>query len=548
MLAAIVFTLAAYLILVNLGYAPLWHDEAPLAVTGRNILLTGGYNGWDGRNLFMALNGTSVNSNLKLVSYPPWQAIPSALGIAVFGSNELGVRFFHSVLGVLSLPLFWLLLKLDFSPRLRLLAFALFALSTQTILFMRVGRYAADSVFFALLMLYAYRLYIGDRGKIWHLALASAAAVLGFFNHFAVAASFALALMAWHVLYYGRQTSRRQWLEISAAGSLSGAVCLSYLVAAGIVFSDEKLEFVNTAYQWSWGKRHTYLIFFNFRELIGLGWLPLWVALWLIYFAAAHIRKKIDAAKSGRKKRRNAPVVDRSIAESEAVIRWGVLLVLFLFFSGLLAVRPVAVHPFADSRYIVPALALCAPLTAAFVDWCWRRWGKICALPVLLTLLLSNALSFPYINPHFFSGEKLRLTLPSLIGEVHRPYRTYTSDIVDYLSIHARQDDTIFAAPWQDFAVLHFYLSDRLIFCCALDDESGVSREQARALGVPLHQGDAQPVWYVSVNRGAPAPRDYELAYASQRLGYPTQRPELEFHLFVPPSVSGGVRIYKRRM
>ncbi|MDE0222902.1 MAG: hypothetical protein OXJ90_26780, partial [Spirochaetaceae bacterium] len=35
-LAAAVLTVAAYLCLVNLDYAALWHDEAPTALIGRN--------------------------------------------------------------------------------------------------------------------------------------------------------------------------------------------------------------------------------------------------------------------------------------------------------------------------------------------------------------------------------------------------------------------------------------------------------------------------------------------------------------------------------
>ena len=50
-LAAGVLAVAAYLSLVNLDYAALWHDEAPAALIGRNLLQRGDISGWDGRNL-----------------------------------------------------------------------------------------------------------------------------------------------------------------------------------------------------------------------------------------------------------------------------------------------------------------------------------------------------------------------------------------------------------------------------------------------------------------------------------------------------------------
>ena len=551
--ALLIFSLAAYLILVNLGYVTLWHDEAPLAVTGRNILLTGGYNGWDGRNLFLtADDALSVNSALQLVAYPPWQALPSALGIALFGSNELGVRFFHSVLGLLALVIFWLLLRLDFrpQPRLRVLAFALFALSAQVLLFLRLGRYVADAIFFALLLFYAYRLYIGEHGKWWHLALAAAAALLGFFNHFAIGAAFALSLLAWHLLYYARSTSRRQWLEITVAALLTAALALYYLIAAGILFGDERLEQgLGTVIHEGMIRSKIYLIYYNYREMLVFGWLPFWVVLWFIYMAAQYVKKNTrkNHRSKGKRKKNNAPL------QEQAVIRWTVLLALFLFLSGIVALRGVATHTFADSRYLAPGLAFTALLSAACLEWLWRQpWGGgRLALPLLLLLLSSNILFYPFVKHLLLPQESVRLTLPSLIGEIHRPYPTYIDDITAYLREHAQPDDTIYIEPWQDFAVLQFYLSDLLRFCCKIDKtKTTIPEETIRALGVPLYRGDAEPDWFVVVGdnnkRGLDEAR-YEQVYVSNQAQYPFYRPELEFHSFRPLPSEGQVQIYRRR-
>ncbi len=549
LVAAFIFVIAAYLILFNLGYAPLWHDESPLAVTGKNIVLTGGYNGWDGRNVFMTLNGASVNSNLKLVSYPPWQAIPSALGIAIFGANEVGVRFFHALLGLFSILIFWQLLRLDFAPqkRLRLLALTLFALSAQTILFMRIGRYAADAIFFTLLAFYCYRLYIGANGKLWHLVVATLAAVLGFLNHYAIGSSIAMAIGVWHLLYYARETSRRQWIEILGASLAVVALCITYLFVAGIIGTSEKLEFTHVDYEYSWFQRHVILIFYNFREMLHFGWLPLWVAVWFfcyLVFPVFTVSKKDKKINTKITKKNN----HSSNNERAAIIRWSVLLALFLFFSGLVAVRPAAGHELADSRYLVPALPLCALIIATFVNWLWRqRGGVFYAVPIFLSLLVSNALSFPYLYPNLFTQEKIRFLLPQLIGEIHRPYIIYLNDLIDYLNTHAEQDDTIFVSPWQDYSIMQFYFSEKLIFCCALNEQSGIPKEKIHELGVPLFEGDIKPVWQVVIGERKPNANEYKLVFQSEKYSYPTQRPELEFHTFRPLPKKGSVYIYRRR-
>jgi len=47
-LALAVLASSAFLCVVNLDYAALWHDEAPTALIGRNLLELGDIVGWDG--------------------------------------------------------------------------------------------------------------------------------------------------------------------------------------------------------------------------------------------------------------------------------------------------------------------------------------------------------------------------------------------------------------------------------------------------------------------------------------------------------------------
>ena len=78
-LALGVLAVAAYLCLANLDYAALWHDEAPAALIGRNLLQRGDITGWDGRNLVGGTNGRTLNAELRDV-LPPLTYLFNAAG------------------------------------------------------------------------------------------------------------------------------------------------------------------------------------------------------------------------------------------------------------------------------------------------------------------------------------------------------------------------------------------------------------------------------------------------------------------------------------
>ena len=88
-LSAAVLAAAAYLCLVNLDYAALWHDEAPTALIAKNLLERGDIVGWDGRNLVGGTNGRTLNEDLRDV-LPPLMYVLNAAGLAVFGVDEAG--------------------------------------------------------------------------------------------------------------------------------------------------------------------------------------------------------------------------------------------------------------------------------------------------------------------------------------------------------------------------------------------------------------------------------------------------------------------------
>ena len=82
-----VLLVSAYLCLVNLDYAALWHDEAVPAFMGKNLLKQGDIIGWDGRNLVGGTNGKTLNEDLR-DPWPPLMYVLNAVGFVIFGVNE----------------------------------------------------------------------------------------------------------------------------------------------------------------------------------------------------------------------------------------------------------------------------------------------------------------------------------------------------------------------------------------------------------------------------------------------------------------------------
>ena len=531
-----IFLASAYLSLVNLGNTTIWIDESASAYMGENLWHSGTLSGWNGRTLLVGENGRAVNSDLMLAAFPPWPAFPIALGIGLFGANEFGVRIFHTLAGLASLLIFWKLLRLDFAaqPRLRVLAFALFALSTHVILFMRIGRYVSHAFLFSFLTFYAYRLYIAPGGRVRHLALAVAATVLGFLNQYAIAASFASALGAWHLIYHFHHTTRRQWVHFGIAAAITCGLCLAYLAWMKIIFSDEDLDFIHKTL--SFPERRVILTVQYFRDLLRSGTLPLWVALWFAWFAYT------------RRHRATAPPSPADDDPTHHILRWAALLALFMAFSVLFSVNDATdFNTVAESRYTSPVLAFTALLTAAFIDWLWqhRRAGRAAAIAALLLVLNTNFLSYPLLYDNINTGKPNYLLLPNLLREVHTArHDDYLRETLTYLDRHARKNETIFAYPWDSgVMVLQFYLSRKLVFCCMLE-HSHLPEEKVRALGAPLYEGDVWPDWMV-IDKGEDFP-GYELVHVSRAHAYPTHRPDIEHHTFAPLRKPPHQYIYRK--
>ena len=580
---AVVFAFAVAVVFVNLGAVALWHDEGANATMARQLVNTGGFGGFTGRNLFVGLNGTALDADLGIAAFPPGPAFPSALGIALFGETPFGLRFFHAVFGALSLLLFAALLRLDFGSaqmsRLRVFAFVCFALSTQALLFMRQGRYYADAFLFSLLAFYCYRAYwlgacrnaqaggaaLAKVPPAAWLALCAVATFLNFANHYAIGAAFAAAMAAWHLLFCARQTTLRHYAGFAVAGAAVAGACALLLWQMGVLGGGKKLEFDSDSYNFSWQKRRLVLLHYYFRDLLRYGWLPLWVALWLAAEAAwalggarafpllrrawqnrgggifAAIARELNNRGKKRKAKAEAAEAAAKAAvtnpEMRAVWRYLALALLFFLVSSLISVQAPSKHPYLDSRYVVPALPFLALVWGGLLCRLASLplgWGAPATGIAAATLLLSNLPTQPYSHPNLFTQERLFLTLPRLLAEVSRPRPTATQEAADFLRDAAAQDDTVYVRPWQDRDVLLFYLDDKLIFCCDLNADSGFDKAKIDALNIPAYQNAALPRWLVTFDGSQDKSGNYKLVFSSSVYPYPTRRPEIEMRTFEP--------------
>lgn len=564
-----VLLVAAYLCLVNLDYAALWHDEAPAAFFGKTLLQQGDIVGWDERNLVGGMNGRTLNEELRDV-LPPLMYVLNAVGFAIFGINEIGARIVHAILGIAALGVFYLLLRqhLPRYPRLRFFIFAFAAGSAQLLLYFRQSRYFSVMVLTLLLLFYLYERYWRSKHPAYLPVLALVAA-LSFFNHYAGGAATMLSLAAYHLLFRARATTRREWVLFAICGAAVTAVGSSYLYWLGVIGGERSgfMEFAGqnpTPYQ---GDKPELVIFVEriwiyTRELFTADWISWSIFLWFagVALIAWQARRKqvVGASRQAQRRVQRANdgtsiaqriLDDFPLATSGKIILMGAL---FALFSAMLSVQPIWVNPFADLRYYVGALPLLLAMKGLFVEWAWRRHVIVGAL-ALGVLLFTSVGAVPFNMVMHFSGQKtLGLHLFEFIREVHRPYRDSISVVSSYLLQNAEKDDLVYVPDFAYREALIFYAGDHVRFCCALEETTPLPKDKIAALDAPLYYIEQNtPDWIIffrQLQLGAakqfivkPFTGMYEVVAKFEVYPYPTQRPELNMHAFSPldPGDSG---------
>ena len=566
-----VFLVAAYLCLVNLNYAALGHDEAAVAILGKNLLEQGDIVGWDGRNLVGGPNGHPLNEELRDVA-PPLKYVLTAAGFAVLGFNETGARIIHALAGILALGVFWLILRqhLSDSPRLTFFIFLFAAWSAQLLMWFREARYYSVTVLGMMAGMYLYERYWQTRRPLDLVAL-TVVATLAFFNHYSVGTATMLSLATMHLLFRARETSRREWIAFAGCGSIVGAIGLAYLISLGLIGGDRDpaKSFLTTEFAEYDGTLPLFLfqIWFCFRDLFLADWISWPVFLWFAgTVLLVHGRRQSEQrpgiqAESSKRSAGNLPARSRKnrrkrpppipVAAVSKIILTGAL---FALFSALLSPQPIWDALNLDLRYYVPALPLLLAMKGLFVEWV-SRYSKLAGGAVLAVLLLTSAGTYPFnpIMPH--SGERiLGFHLFQFINEIHRPYRTPQQVVSDYLLEHAEQDDLVYVGTFYESEGLMVRIGHRVLFCGPLNDDSPLPRAKMETLRKSLYVGECVPDWIIVFGRLSNEYRErissqYDLVAQPDVYYYATRRKNIFWHSFQPlPARDGlGVHIFRKK-
>ena len=562
-----VLLVAAYLSLVNLDYATLWHDEAPPAFMGKNLLQQGDILGWDGRNLVGGTNGRTLTDELR-DPWPPLMYVLNAVGFAVFGINEIGARIVHAVIGVVALGMFYLLLRQHLSnyPRLMFFIFAFVAWSAQLLLYFRQSRYFSVMVLALILIFYLYECYWRSR-HIAYLPVIAVVAALSFFNHYAGGAATMLSLAAYHLLFRARATTLREWMLFAICVAAVVTVGAGYLYWLGVIGGERSgfLAFTGVTNLGEYRGTTPLLllrIWIYIRELFTADWISWPVFLWfvgvtlLVYQAR---RKQVVGISRQVRRRRtddSGSISEKILGDNLPLVAAGKIILmgaLFALFSAALSSQAVWAHQFADLRYYVGALPLLLAMKGLFVEWAWRR-HVIAGVVALVVLLFTSAGAYPFNMTMLFTGERtLGFHLFQFVREIHRPYRDSIRVVSEYLLTHAEQDDLVYVSGFADREALVFTTGHHVLFCYVLDEDSPLPRAKIEALDAPyVWVGEYFPDWIVVFGalqkdywEGVKA--DYVIAAELDVYPYPTQRPELNMHAFTPLPEKRGVYILRRK-
>ena len=570
------FVVAAYLCLVNLDYAGFWHDEAPVAFVGKNLLEQGDIVGWDGRNLVGGPNGNSLNEDLRDVA-PPLQYVLTAVGFALLGVNETGARVLHALAGLLALGVFYLILRqhLSNNPRLICFIFLFAAWSAQLLLYFRQSRYYSVAILGIMASFYLYECYCQTKKPVY-LGAVTLISALAFFNHYAGGAAMMLSLATYHLLFRARETKRQEWMAFAVCGLMVGALGLAYLAFIGLIGGgrDAYAAFLTGDFGEYQGTIPLFMlkIWICVRDLFTADWISWPVFLWFVGMLFLIWRKRNaeprgkrrgkriprSAGRSGRSKRMERKYPDSTEAHSEelpviAVGKIALLGALFALFAALLTQQPVWLRGVTlDLRYYVAALPLLLAMKGLFAEWVWRK-SRVTGAVVVTVLLFTSAGAAPFNLTMVFTGERtLGFHLFQFIREVHRPYRDSIREVSDYLLQHAEQDDLVYVPRFAYREALTLYSGHRVQFCNVLDQDSPLPLASIEVLRTSLYVGKCDPDWIVIFGSLKQKYWDrikaqYVIAAQPDVYRYPTQRPELNWHAFEPLPSQNRVHIFRRK-
>lgn len=545
-LFALILLGSTYLSMVNLDYAHYWHDEGNSVAVARNLLEHGSLTGWDGRSLVAGTNGKSLNADL-LEYQPPLQYFVTAASITLFGDSPAGARALHALAGVLALVVFWLLLQRYCArePRLALLAFAFMALAAQLLLFYRHARYFGMALLLFMLLAYLQRRYVDSGRPPRDMALLFLTGLLGVFNNYLIGVAAIAAIATHHLIWHGRETSMREYLLLGTGAIIAVLIPLAWLIWLGgferegglLSFSGVDLKENKINYG--------FIVFFRLesymRNLFISDWLGWWISIWFVgCLAWSHrLRHSAAAAPKGKAKSKRRQPQLQPPPGLRPVLQLVLLGLLMTAYSALFSVQPSFYLAYADSRYLFMAIPMLLTMKALFVDWLLLNYPRVLGIAAAIVLMSSSYSAYPFNMQHLDNyHETLDFHLLSYIREVHRPYHDPVSETLKMLEQHVPPEGIVYTPNFFEHDALVAAAGDRYRFCCQLQPVSDHARAMLSRIDDPVQGLDPmQADWIVVYLQSANELETYlrmgfRIWSRSFWLSYPTQRPELNYHLF----------------
>ncbi|MBI5239284.1 MAG: glycosyltransferase family 39 protein [Elusimicrobia bacterium] len=386
---------AAALLLWNLGGRDLWQDEGETAMLAKNILRFKLPVVFDGVNLVSTEAGMDSGPD-RLWRWSPWlQFYAAAGGMAVFGSGTAAARLPFALLGLLCLPLTYLLaLRAFASRRIARLSAVLLALSVPFLLHCRQARWyalayaAAAGIFLSLFGL-------ERRPRAAAAALAASAVLLFYSNYFVAIGLLASVCLAAFLL----RPAARTWKALAAAMAAAGLGAAPGLGFFHVLDKAPPLSLHRTA---------DFLA--AYAGAFSSHLLPLPMAalsLWLLF--------KKDSLHS---------------ADPEPRKRALFLLAVCACFIGYLALGPWMLF-----RYLTVLLPACAALLAWALDRAWA-WNRAAGATLFLLLAGTDVLHRVPLGP--FSSP-----LAGFLHEITHDLADCSRPLVEKLKAEARPTDVV---------------------------------------------------------------------------------------------------------
>ncbi len=362
---ALILSVSAILLFVNLGNQYLYIDEANTAYLGKNTLKFGYPVAYDGKNILPPFFDGSLSKDLVWVEHPWAQYYLAAASLAVFGNTTFAARFPFALLGFLSIiVVYCLVLKIHRgNTGLANLAAVLLTLSVPFLLFARNSRYYALILFFGPLVVLTFLNWVEQPGRRTFAFFVLSSTLL-FHSFFPLWFCLTFTIILYFIVFVPKRGRTAAFITAHLATAL--------LIVPWIVYANpgppagikvDFAAFIETLLIYFW-KLHTYLLPF----------LPLLLILFILRVA------------------QGSPTEPPAEGERAASFKHKEY---FLFSSILLYIVMISTVPISSTQYLVSAIPFAVMVTAVLL-WKIRRRSRAAFAVTLVLFLFTNIL---HISP-----------------------------------------------------------------------------------------------------------------------------------------------------